>query len=529
MTRNSILQRAAALFCALSVTLTSCAVPQPAQESTTTLKLLLRGSAQGLERTLDALYAQMDNNHRWQLEITFLDSADYAQQLARSLTAHEDYDLVFDAPWISLTTQSMQKNYLDLEPFFQDPAYPALQAFFPQEYLDANRIDGRLYAIPFTNTYYDVPGIFYRQDLLEDLSLGFSSISTAEQMRQYWQALSGTDIKAVTLGARGFFLLNLPEITCRQQGIWDIPGWSFWNYPGKVILSQDGTTALDVVFPGDDPSHFSGLAAPYQQDFLLRFFEQNASDAAFLQPDEILRNNGMPAFLQGQSASFEGTLGSIGTNQLQKALQKEFPAAKVAFWPYDEAFTKENQQPGSIPSTYSAWNYLCIPAYSSDPEQAMAFLDWLFNDTKRLDMLNYGVEGIDWQSEGTDGYHLLDTGEAAFQFPSYELAWTPFHHRMDVTLPAEERALWEFLYDSGSYTSSPLTGFQLDTSPIRIEIASLEALYADYYTGLMNGAYGEGTAAVIAELHHKSVDAGLESVRAEILRQVQSHLDSKNP
>ena len=102
----------------------------------------------------------MDDHHRWQLEITFLNSTDYAQQLARSLTAHEDYDLVLDAPWIILAAQSMQKNYMDLEPFFLEPSYPALQTFFPQDYLDANRIDDRLYAIPFTNTYYDVPGIF---------------------------------------------------------------------------------------------------------------------------------------------------------------------------------------------------------------------------------------------------------------------------------------------------------------------------------------------------------------------------------
>ena len=109
------------MLCAALLFATACGTA-PAQEqsatpdsSTPTIRFLLRGTASGMDRVLDALYAQMDDDHRWQLDFTFVDSGDYAQQLARSLTAHDNYDFVFDAPWQSLAMQTEQKNYKNLK------------------------------------------------------------------------------------------------------------------------------------------------------------------------------------------------------------------------------------------------------------------------------------------------------------------------------------------------------------------------------------------------------------------------------
>ena len=83
---------AAVMLCAALLFATACGTA-PAQEqsatpdsSTPTIRFLLRGTASGMDRVLDALYAQMDDDHRWQLDFTFVDSGDYAQQLARSLS-----------------------------------------------------------------------------------------------------------------------------------------------------------------------------------------------------------------------------------------------------------------------------------------------------------------------------------------------------------------------------------------------------------------------------------------------------------
>lgn len=515
-------------FCSGCGALSGNSASAPA-DAPVTLRILLRGNVSGLDRVLEQMYNQMDETHCWRLDITLIDAADYAQQLARCLTAHEDYDLVFDAPWLSLAMQADQHSYKNLKTYFNNPDYPALQRVFSAEYLDANRVGGELYGIPFTNTYYDVPGIFYRQDLLEELTLGFDTITTREQLLAYWQAIAdGGALRPVTLGSRGFYLLNLPEITLRQANIWDISGWSFWSYPSKVVLSEDGSTVLDVVFPGDEPERFAALPEPYNYDFLLNYFLQNAEYSKYLNPNDLLRNDGKPAFLLGQAASYEATQGSGGSAQVQQLLQQNVPGAKVEFWAYDSAFEADNRRPEAIPTNYAAWNFLCIPSYNDNPDEAMAFLNWLYSDFSRLDMFNYGVEGQDWEAVGETEYRLLKNPAGAFSFPSYELAWTPLHHRIDATLPAAEKDLMEYIYTPESYTLSPLSGFSMGTSRIGIELACLNALYETYYTGFMHGTYGGKTAEKVQEFHERSVELGLETVRAELIRQLQQHLDAQS-
>lgn len=529
-----ILRRAIAILCCLLVGVYSgCGIlpePDTAPEAPApvTLRILLYGSVAGMDRVLERLYSQMDETHCWRLEISLINAADYAQQLARSLTAHTDYDLVFDAPWLSLAVQSAQHSYKNLKGYFDNPAYPALQKAFSADYLNANRVDGDIYGIPFTNTYYDVPGIFYRQDLLEALHLGFDTITTREQLLAYWQAVAErSTLKPVTLGSRGFYLLNLPEISARQANIWDIPGWSFWNYPAKAVLSEDGRTVLDVVFPGDAPERFAAFPSPYDYDFLLAFFLQNAEYARYLDPNDLLQNDGKAAFLQGISASYESSQGSGGSAQVQLQLQQNVPGARVSFWTYDPAFAENSRATGAIPTNYAAWNFLCIPAYSNNADESMAFLNWLYSDFSRLDMLNYGVEGEDWEAVGATEYRLLENPSGTFSFPAYELAWTPLHHRVDATLPVDEKALLEYVYDPESYTLSPLSDFSMDPSRLGIELACLHALYENYYTGFQHGAYGERTEEMVRELHERSTALGLETVREELIRQLQQHLDKQ--
>lgn len=523
----------AALLSAALLLTTACAAPAQQESatpksSTPTIRLLLRNTASGMDRVLEALYAQMDDEHRWNLEFTFVESADYNQSLARSLTAHDNYDLVFDAQWISLTAQVEQGSYKNLKNYFNNPEYPALQANFPPEYMAANAVNGGVYAIPFTSTYYDIPGIFYRKDLLKSLDLPFAEISSREQMEQYWAAVQQQGkLKPLTLGSRGFYQYNQPEITLQQAGGWNIQGWSFWDYPAIAILTEDGKTVQDVVFPGDDADRFTALSGGFEGNILDAYLLSNAADSRWLQQEDLLEENGTYAFLQGQSASFEGTLNS-GSGQIQQQLCAMVPDAEVGFWPYDEVFAPQNRTPGSIPTTYAAWNYLCVPAYNANTQETMHFLDWLYSDWSRIDLFNYGVEGVDWQAVGEDEYTLLQPTTDPFSFPSYELAWNPQHHRMDAALPDNEKELLEFIFDPDSYTTSPLSGFTLNTQSIAIELAGLSSLYDEYYIAFGHGAYGAQTQEKIDELHARSEALGLETVRAEVIRQIQAHLDKNN-
>ena len=155
----------------------------------------------------------------------------------------------------------------------------------------------------------------------------------------------------------------------------------------------------------------------------------------------------------------------------------------------------------------------------------MEFLNWLFSDRSRLELFEYGVPGKDWRAEGNGEYELLDNPAGIFSFPAYELAWSPLYHRVQSSLPENEKKILNYAFDKRSYSAIPIAGWSLDTSGISIELTRLNALYKEYSPAFSHGLYGNDTSRKIAELHARSLDAGLETVRRQITAQAQYFLD----
>lgn len=490
------------------------------------LRILLCGESGSTDTLISALQSQMDEEHFWNIEMTFADAGEYNWTLAESLSSHEDYDLVFDAPWINLYENASKNYYLDLQEYFSNPEYPGLYHYFPEKYMDANRIDGKIYAIPFTNSYYDIPGIYYRQDILKQMDLGFDEIQTREQLLLFWEEVSqNTELQPVSLESRGFFTLNLPEISLRTDGIYDVPGISFWEFPVKVMISPDNQTVLGVIFPGDTPDQ---LPDNLTENFLDQFFLANARYSQWLDTKDLLKTEKKSDFIQNRSASLESELGTDGSIFFENQLKKYDPEAEVAFWPYDSSFWNLQEEQTKIPTDYKAWNYLCIPSYSQNSSSAIAFLDWLYSDTSLLDTINYGVEGIHWNSINDQEYTLSSEEDSSYSFPAYEIAWNPSYRRLNAQMKENEHQLAIYTTEEQNYTASPLLGFIFDTRNINLELSALKALFSEYYIGFTHGAYGVNTTETIQELHEKSMDAGLEKLRKEIYDQIQTYLDENS-
>lgn len=500
----------------------------PEQQQPAVVKLCLKGEVSGLDRVLAELYRKMGNSPNIRLQITSLPDTDYANALALRLAAHEDFDLVFDAPWLSMNRMISRGNYQNLETYFNSDSYPGLERAFSKDYVDANRFNGLIYGVPITNTYLDPAGIFYRKDILRSLGLGFTEIDSREQLFQFYDAVLSRDpqLTPLALGSRGFYIFNMEDQQLRAHHIYDVTGWSVFDYPAKLILDSSGTRVLDVVFAGDDPQRFQKLGAPYNYDFLSEFFLKNAACSQYIQKDSLIANLGKDAFLLGKSASFEASIGS-GSLDVQRQTRAHVPDAEVGFWCYEDPFQDGKRRPGGIYSLMQAWNFLCVPSYASNVRPAMQFLDWLFSDRSRLELFNYGVPGTDWQAKPNNEYELLNSAKKIFTFPAYELAWSPLYHRVQSSLPENEKQILNYAFDKSSYTTIPISGWSLDTSRISIELTRLTALYKEYAPAFSHGLYGSGTSRKIAELHSRSLDVGLETVRREIVSQAQYYLDYK--
>lgn len=520
------------IFCSILmlflIIISSCSAKSSSEPSSTpTLRFLLRGTATGLDRVLNELYSQMDDEHRWKLEFTLIESDEYVNELSRIIAAHENYDFVFDAPWLNMNVMIQNGSYRNLDTYFQNEQYPGLYSAFTEDYLSSNLFNDHIYAIPITNSYYDPTGIFYRKDLLIACNLGFEEISSKEQLLQFYECIRQKypDIAPISVGSRGFFLVNSYDLSFRSSNIFDVNGWSYFEYPAKIVLNEDSSIVLDVVFPGDDSSHFSTFAEPYNYDFLSETFLQNAAYHKYVQSNSLFAIEGSTLFLTGGSASFEAAIGTGGSAEQQRKLRQYIPDGEVAFWCYEPSLSPESREQNQITTNLQAWNFLCIPTYTVKEVESMRFLDWLYSDQSRLELFIYGVEGTDWEAVGDNEYLLLDNPSGIFSFPAYELTWSPLYHRLEKNLPEYEKALLQYSYDSSNYKKSPLTGWSINTSHIAIEIARLNALYSKYDTALSHGAYEEHTKEKIQELHEASEALGLETVRKSLITQIQAYLD----
>lgn len=90
-----------------------------------------------LEMTKDTLNIQLDVN--------WVEHADYREKLNLEITSGADWGLVFDAPWVQLRNLAPEGYYADLSSYFNNAAeYPGLAKAFTADTMEANRWFGSM-------------------------------------------------------------------------------------------------------------------------------------------------------------------------------------------------------------------------------------------------------------------------------------------------------------------------------------------------------------------------------------------------
>ncbi len=126
----------------------------------------------------------------------------------------------------------------------------------------------------------------------------------------------------------------------------------------------------------------------------------------------------------------------------------------------------------------------------------------------RIDLFNYGVEGTDWQV-----WAMMSTpfcSQWGRHSASHPMNWRGIHSTTVLIPPCRtrKRRCWNLPSTKAAmrlprWRVSPLT-----QTPIAIEIAGLNSLYAEYYTAFGHVAYGAQTQEKIDELHTRSEAIG---------------------
>jgi putative aldouronate transport system substrate-binding protein len=492
-----------------------------------TLNIFLFGTDNMHYRNINPVIAEFEKRTgdtlNTRLNIVWTPSGEYTQKLPLWIASGEDMDLVFDAPWRYLGKFASDGVYRDLEKYFGNDDYPGLKTAFPAEYLNDNRFYGKICAIPVTNTFMDMEGVYYRKDLLDQY--GMKPIATYDDLYAFLAKAAerenpNTIMPFATYGKWGFWVMfQEPGRRAKEAGIYSFNPGTSASYI-DVQLSPDRKSVSGIAAYGDTEESYRNFDKWYGKEYVLNYFNNCKKFSSFIDKNIFVNS----AATGVHYAAVYGTIRGYVDRQAQE--EKDIPGAKFEFWPIHEE--ERNMLPGARVTDYKAWNYLCIPVTSAKADRTMKFIDWVYGSQENNDLFNYGIEGVNWVAAGEGQWALKEGVDQTtnYLWPGYQLGWSPVYHRTPENLPERAKRYYQYQFNKDTYYKSDLAGFTFNTDSVKGEVAKCSSIAESYLQLLGCGIYDD-TEAKLKEMHEKMAASGIDRIKAELKRQLEEFLASK--
>ncbi|MEG2584083.1 MAG: extracellular solute-binding protein, partial [Oscillospiraceae bacterium] len=366
-----------------------------------TIKIMLRGAEpKGFSQVLAEFYKRTEKTLNIKLDIDWVTSNSYKEKLILKMTSGEQYDLVFDAPFVNYKSFINSGAYLPLDEYFENEKYKGLKSAFSDDYLKANMIKNHIYGIPLATDFNQMTleGVILRGDIREKYKLPV--IKTREDLQKYYDTILQNEPNLVPLAVgdtRGLYHLldSDKEIYAHKSHVYKF----MLGMPCTVAISEDNKKILGLVFDGDPASEFASLPAPYNTpDYEKSILGKEW--AKYLEHDSINQKYPNSLLIGNKSASILGMIDEF--DSIERELKKNCPEAWLEYFPGFKP--TQNFEKNGFSSTFSAWNYICIPKNARNPEKAIEFMNWLFESRDNHDLFEYGIEGKDWEKVGDTGF-----------------------------------------------------------------------------------------------------------------------------
>lgn len=494
----------------------------------TTINIRIMNAFTNLDKILEVYYDKVKDDpilSKITLNFSYVTGADYIDKLSLAISAQEDYDLMFCGSWQGLNNYIQQGAFKDVLSYFNDDRFPGLKTAFPKEFLNAAKTGDALYSIPVAENFEDLRGVLYREDLRKKYNL--PEITDLTTFRQYLDKMQEVKekeglVKVWSLTGQGFMTFLNPRFEAAQHHVYNIDAAS--NF--FIALNEDDTKVIDAYVAGDDEEHYANFPAPYNKDFIAEYYAQLPEWLQYCNDDAATNKDagsdcgltiGLSAVTYSPLSLYSSTLND---------LQQNVPNAELGFYIFDD--DQRNFVKGAIVNGMMSNNFLVVPAWSKKTDAVMYFLNWLMSSRENHDLFQYGIEGVHWKAIGDNAVEIPTLAEdVKYTFPGYTMTWNPTYIRYNSKVLENDKikAMYDYEYSKEAYTLSPLSGFYFDTTKIKTEVAAVKAVFSA--AKFAYGAYGDKTIEMAKKFNADARAAGLDTIRAELIKQVQAFLDSK--
>lgn len=499
----------------------------------TTIKIRVMNEFRNLDKVL-AKYEEMTADDpimsKIHPEFVWVAGGDYKDKLTTAMIGQEDFDLMFCGGWHGFTTFIQDGNFADLSSYFNNDAFPGLKNAFSEDFVQAmtsyiRQEDGSylsgVFGINLATFYEDSRGFMYREDLRKKYNC--APITDEASLLEFVKTVQENEEGMIGVSLWNFFRLDSPWYSAKHAHVFtqdnvNVLGDQTWVWVG---LSDDNKTVLNVVVPGDSTEEFAKMPAGYQDDFISEYIVERTKWNPYLNP-----SRGGTDTVEKPAAIAYSTLSEY-ESKVKTALESN-PDEEYGFYVIEDA--QRNMEEGAVICDMATNNWLVVPEWSEKTDAVMYFLDWMFGSQEAHDLFELGIEGEDWEAVGASGYRKLDIDEnLAYSMPTYSFTQNPAYIRVSefVSENPELQSRFDYMYDTSTYSLSPLSGFVFDTSNVETQIANVSALSNELQLTISMYDADEAIEK-IKQWHTDAEKVGLEDIRAELISQIQAFLDAKN-
>ena len=417
----------------------------------------------------------------------------WATQMNAMFASGEKLDIALISPgnYSNYVSQGRLIPLDDLLDSYGKDVKAAVNAQSP-DYLNACRINDKIYGVPTMRDLAAAYGYCMRKDIADKLGLDESKTYTLPEMEEILKKIKAAYPQmypAEAKGAGDSFIKELPN--------WDVLGDGL-----GVLMNRGQDPVLNVVDLYETSEYADRLAMHH------RWYQEG-----LVLPDLVTNTQNQTALIKaGKLAGFMSNLKPGYDNQIAK--QTQMPMVSLTVY-------------GPIATSYYVQYYMYgIAQNSKDTTAAMKMLNLIYGNRDVVNLLSWGIEGVDYVKTGTEGVIDFPSGKTAAKW-TLGLNWEMGNEMLGYVFKGDSPDLYQQLqaFNSNAMKSKAL-GFVFDSTKVKNQVTACTNVVNQYRASLENGVVNPDTE--LPKFIGALKSNGIQDIVDEKQRQLDAWLKAKS-
>lgn len=353
---------------------------------------------------------------------------------------------------------------------------------------DAGKINGITYAISQYPYAASCNGFLYNKEIADAYHIDMHDGITLDELEEAGAVLEKQDILLTSVGLSEELSY---KFFCSMENFGEAG-----NY-GVILNPAEQTEIVNIYDSEDLRSFYKRLRSWYEK--------------GYLPSDPMLNESAIMQLFASQKLFCVPT--NVNAGQLGNYTGMGF----------ERAICKTSD---ILVSTSSAKEFMLgIAATCQNPEAAMDFINLIYTDPEVANLLNYGVQGLDYlPAEGTENV-ITRKGTPNEDNSRYGSGFVRFGNPLDIKIaePLTDSYYQEILDWEAAAHRSLSFGYSFDASAFAVESRSISRIISEYLP-ILNVGIAEDVDAQLNAMNQKLKEAGIERIIEANKQQLEAYL-----